>query len=829
MSFLQDLRYGLRLLGRSPGFTSVAVLSLALGIGANTAIFSVVDALILRKLPVERPEELVFFGEALGAGLTNGFPGGESQLYSLSYFRQVKADKAALAEVAAMSSFPAEVFARIGSKGEMERVRGWVVSGNYFSMLGVKAQTGRLIGPEDDVKPGGHPVMVLSDAYWERRFGRSPAAVGTVVTFGGTAYTVIGVASRGFQGAVVGENADAWLPLTMERQAQTWIDGLEEPLTQFLWLVGRKRPGQTLEQADAGVNASYKRWVEEIAGANPSAERRAEMKKARVKVIDASHGVSELRREYRRALEILMGVVGLVLLIACANIANLLLARVSGRRREIAVRLALGAGRGRLMAQLLTESVLLSLVGGGLGVVVAWWGAQALLGMVAAGPDGIPLDITPNGTVLGFTFAISAVTGLVAGMIPAWRMTRVDAAPALKEGKGAAKEGSAGWLGQAIVAGQVAMAVLLLAGAGLFLRTLVKLQSVPTGFDREQVAILDLDTNSTGRSGKSLGELARRIEDRVGAVPGVARVSFSMLRYGGGRWTGRLWKEGVERINANAHGFDGNMVGDQYFEAMGLKKIAGRTFDRAVDTPQSNLVVVINQTAAQKLYPDGTAIGRRVILQRKVHEIVGVVEDAPVESLRSKVPTMVYLYNDQMQAGHGGMVVRASGPMSPVLGQLRGAIRSEDPNVAVKGVYTMAELVERSMNQEKLMARLASFFGGLALVLAAIGLYGVLAYAVSRRTSEIGIRMALGASPGSVLRMVMGGSLRVVAIGLATGLVAAVAAGRLVASQLYGVEATDPLALGGAAALLVVIAMAASMIPSRRAAMLDPIRALREE
>lgn len=408
-------------------------------------------------------------------------------------------------------------------------------------------------------------------------------------------------------------------------------------------------------------------------------------------------------------------------------------------------------------------------------------------------------------------------------------MTSVDAAPALKEGKGAAKEGSAGWLGQAIVAGQVALAVLLLAGAGLFLRTLVKLQNVPTGFDREQVAILNLDTDSTGRSGKSLAELARRIEDRVGAIPGVERVSFSMLRYGGGRWTGRVWKEGVERINANAYPFDGNMVGEKYFEAMGLKKIAGRTFDRAVDTPQANLVAVINQTAAQKWYPGGTALGRRVVLQRKVHEIIGVVEDAPVDSLRSKVPSMIYLSNDQMERGHGVMVVRASGPMSPVLGQLRGAIRSEDPNVAIAQMSTMDELVERSLTQEKLMALLASFFGALALVLASIGLYGVLAYAVSRRTSEIGIRMALGASPGSVLRMVLGGSLRVVVVGLVIGLGAAVACGRLITAQLYGVEPTDALALGGAAALLIVIAMAASLIPSRRAAMLDPIRALREE
>lgn len=829
MSLLQNVRYGLRLLGRGPGFTAVAVLSLALGIGANTAIFSVIDALVLRELPVEKPAELVHFGAAQGAGLSNAFPRGDEQLFSPQFYRQIREDRSRLAGVAAMSSIPAEVFARVGRQSDLEPVHCWIVSGNFFPLLGVKAQAGRLIAPEDDLKPGAHPVIVLSDAYWQRRFGRSPAAIGSVMTFAGTAYTVIGVAARGFSGIVVGENADAWIPLAMGPQAQSWIERPEDPSTQFLWLTGRKHPGQTTAQAQTLVGAAYKQWVEQLAGPSPSPERQGEMRQARVTLTEAAHGVSDLRREYTSALGILMGVVGLVLLIACANIANLLLARVSGRRREIAVRLALGAGRARLIAQMLTESTLLALAGGVLGVILAWWGSQALLAMVATGPNPVPLDVTPNLKVLAFTLLIAVLTGLIAGAIPAWRMTRIDAGPALKEGKGAAREAGSGWLGQAIVSAQVALALLLLVGAGLFLRTLVKLQSVPTGFERDRVITVALDTAATGRSGRNLRELAARLERRVGALPGVEAVSFQMLTFGGGRWTGRVWHEGVERSNANAFFADGNMVGQAYHQAMGLRLLAGRVFREAIDTPQSPRVVILNRTLAQRMFPNGQAVGRRVHLQRRVNEVIGVVEDAPVESLREKPPGMFYVFNGQIEDGYRVMVVRAAGPVSPVIPQLRGAIRSEDPGVAIALISTMAELVDRSLNQEKLMARLASFFGAVALLLAAIGLYGVLAYAVSRRTSEIGIRMALGASPASVVRLVLGGSLRLVAAGLILGLLAALAAGRLISSQLYGVSPSDPIAMAGAAALLLTIALVASWIPSRRAALLDPIRALREE
>jgi predicted permease len=649
------------------------------------------------------------------------------------------------------------------------------------------------------------------------------------VTFHDTVYTIIGVAAREFFGTVVGESQDFWIPLSMQAQAQPWRPDWWDPRAQSLWLMGRRRPGVSVAEAQANINVMYKQWLGEIAGAAPSPERVQDMRKAQVNLTEAAGGFSRLRDKFSQPLEILMAVVGLVLLIACCNIANLLLARAAGRHREIAARLALGAERGRLVRQLLSESLLLALLGGALGALIAWWGGPVLVAMVESGPDPLPLDVGPNPRALLFTFGISLATGLLFGIAPALRMTGSGVGSALKERRGTAgRSRPRSRMGQALVAAQVALALFLMVGAGLFIRTLEKTEQIDVGFDRDKVALARVDRDSSRLKGPALMALARLQEARVRALPGVKAASFCWMNFNEGRWSSTVWAEGVARTRANAKTSDGNRVGAQYFEVVGMPVVMGRSFGPQ-DTRQSKPVAVVNETLARRLYPEGSPVGRHLWLGGQ--EIVGVVKDAKYSSLREKPRGMFYLLNEQEPGSEGyeSLVVRVAGKPEALMSQIRAALRAEDPNLAVTEVTTLGEMVERSLGQEKMLAKLAGFFGGLALLLASIGLYGVMAYSVARRRNEIGIRMALGARPGTVLRMVLGESLAVVALGLAVGIPAALACGRLVSSQLYGVEAYDPLTIIGAASVLLAVALAASFLPARAAARLDPFTALRED
>ena len=830
----QDFRFAFRMLRRSPGFTSVAVLSLALGIGANTAIFSVIDALLLRTLPVKQSKQLVLFGAGLSSGIFSPFPNGDTDLFSHPFFHQVRDKNRVLSDVAAMESMRDDVHVRFeGVNAELEPVKIRLVSGNYFSLLGVGAAAGRVLMPEDDQKPGGHPVAVMSHAFWERRFARNTEVIGRKITLNATVYTIIGVGAREFFGTVVGESPDFWIPLAMQAQVEPWLGDPFGAQSQSLWLIGRLKTGIGVPEAQADTNVVFQQWLHAIAGEPPSAERVADMHRARVSLTEVASGVSRLRIEFSRSLEILMVVVGLVLLIACANIANLLLARAAGRHREIAVRAALGAERPRLIRQLLSESLLLALIGGTASVLMAWWGGQLLLMMVSSGPEPIPLEVGPNGRVLLFTFGISLAAALLFGLVPALRMTKVDLGPSLKEGKGLARSTSRGWLGQALVAGQVALALVLMIGTGLFVGTLQKLQHTNTGFDKDRVVLFQLDTASSNMNGTAMVNLSHRIEARVRSVPGVQATSFSMQTFNEGQWMTPLWPEGVEHTEANGRDFEGNRVGAQYFEVLGTPIVMGRSFG-SEDTPQSRRVAVINETLARKLYPEGSPLGHGFALagrDKQNFEIVGVVKDAKYISVRERPRGMWFVYTEQEQSpdGFNDLVVRVKGKPEAVLAQIWAAIRDEDPKLAIAEATPLAEIVNRSFSQEKLLAKLAGFFGALALVLAAIGLYGVVSYSVSRRTNEIGIRMALGARPGGVLRMVLGEYLIVVALGLAVGIPAALACGRLVSSQLYGLPANDPFTIAGASAALLAVALAAVYVPARRATLLDPLAALRQE
>jgi predicted permease len=823
---VQDVRFALRLLRRSPGFSLVAVACLALGIGANAAIFSVMDALMLRLLPVEHPEQLVLFGEGHAVGVNDGFPGNSPDLFSQPFHRDIRAKNDVFSDVSAIESMAADVHARFeGASIQSEPLTVRLVSGNYFAMLGVHAAAGRLLSPGDG------PVAVMRHGYWKRRFTQDPSAIGRTVSFNGTVYTVVGIAASEFFGTEVGSPPDLWIPLAMQAQAQPWLNNPLSSQTQSLWLIGRMKPGITLPEAQADTNVRYRQWLRGLAGPSLPAERLEDLRKVRVKLTNAAHGISRLRQRFSRPLQILMVLVGLVLLIACANIANLLLARAAARQREMAVRLALGAQRFRLLGQLLSESLLLALLGGGVGLFVAAAGTRLLLKMVSAGPTPVPLDVGLDGRVLLFAFALSLVTGLLFGTVPALQMTRIDAGPSLKEGKGVARSRSHSRLGQALVAGQVAVAFFLIAGAGLFVRTLQNLEQAGTGFEKDRVLRLRLDGDSTSLKGPALRNMYSRLEARVQALPGVEAASFSEVTFNEGHWMAKLWLKGVPHTDANARQFSGNHVGAEYFKALGLPVVMGRGFSPQ-DTLNSTPASVINETLARTLFPHASPLGRHFSLSdHDDFEIVGVVKDAKYESIRENPRGAFFVFNAQNRDldGFNDLVVRAQRRPEALIGAIRAAIHAEDPDLAIANTVTLSEAVDRSLAEQKVLAKLAGFFGILALSLAALGLYGVIAYSVARRANEIGIRMTLGARPSSIVNGVLRESLLLVGLGLAVGLPAAIACARLVSSQLYEVKPGDPWSISAPAGILIVTALAASFLPARRAALLDPLIALREE
>jgi predicted permease len=827
-TILQDVRFTLRLLRRSPGFSFVAVACLALGIGANTAIFSVMDALMLRLLPIEHPEQLMLFGEGRSVGVNDDFPHNAPDLFSRPFYRQVSTNNAVFSDVAAVESMASDVHARFNraaTSAEPLKVR--LVSANYFGFLGIRAAAGRLFSPKDSA------VAVMRYGYWQRRFANNPSAIGGTLSFNGTIFTIIGIAAPEFFGTEIGFPPDVWISLAMQPQVQPWLNNPLRPETQSVWLIGRAKPGVTLADAQANTNVRFHQWLHTLAGPSPSPERVEGIRKVNLTLSEGARGISSLRRRFSRPLQILMVLVGLVLLIACANIANLLLARAAARQREMAVRLALGAQRGRLIVQLLSESLMLALLGGGLGLLVAVGGTHLLLNMVSAAPTPVPLEVGLNSRILLFAFALSFSTGLLFGIVPALQMTRIDAGPSLKEGKGVARSRAHSRLGQMLVAGQVAVAFFLVSGAGLFVRTLQNLEQTSTGFEKDRVLRLQLDGDSSNLKGPALRNMYGRLEARIQALPGIEAASFSELTFNEGHWMAKLWLKGAPHTEANARQFSGNHVGAEYFKTMGLPIILGRGFSPH-DALNSQPVAVVNETLARILSPHGSPVGRQFSLSENDDndfEIIGVVKDAKYESIRESPRGAFFVFNNQNPNpdGFSDLVVRARRKPEALIGEIRAAIHAEDPNLAISNALTLSEVVDHSLAEQKVLAKLAGFFGILALLLASLGLYGVIAYSVARRANEIGIRMTLGARPSSIVRGVVRESLLLVGLGLAAGLPVALAGARLVVSQLYEITPADPWSIGTAAGALIVTAFAASFLPARRAALLDPLITLREE
>ncbi len=830
----QDLRYGARMLFKQPGFTLIAVLSLALGIGANTAIFSLLDVVLLKSLPVQEPDKLVLFGQGEETGLNTGFPNRSWELFSYPFYQEVRQRNEVFSEVAALLNTPRSPYGVVhlkGARGEAEKLNLQLVSGTYFSVLGVQASLGRTFTEADEQAAGGPPVAVISYDWWERRLGGDPAAVGATISTRQTVYTIIGVAPKEFFGTAAGQAPDLWVPLALEEQSPSSLwSGCHNKEHQSLYLIARLKNGVRAEQASAAVNLLFKQSLHERAGAQPSPERLQAIQRASIELTPVGRGLSTLRREFSLSLRILMAVVALVLLIACANVANLLLSRAAARQKEFAVRLAVGAGRTRLMRQLLTESVLLASLGGIAGVLLAWWGSRLLVLMASARAEALPLDVTPNARILGFTLLASLLSAVIFGTAPAWRAARIEPNAALKVGKGAAQATSRSPLGKALVIAQVALSLVLLVGAGLFVRTLINLQNLPTGFNQENVMLFRLYTFMLGDEGPQFAPLLREVEEKVKAVPGVQAASFSSFVFRHGQWTSRIFTGGPDQPEGQRSARQ-NIVGPDYFTTMGIPLLAGRVFG-SQDTDKSPKVAVISESLAQRFFPNGSPLGKRFGTYGRPpdeFEIVGVVKDAKYVAVTEQWRPMVYYPHAQIPQPLENFVVRFAGAPAASVPQVRRAIQQVNRNLPIDEVVSLSDHIGRSLTQQKLVARLASFFGLLALLLACVGLYGVLSYAVTRRTNEIGVRLALGAQSRNILWLILREALALVCGGVIVGLVAASFVTKLADKLLFDLKPTDPLTLVSATLLLIVTAVLAGYLPARRATRVDPLVALRDE
>jgi predicted permease len=838
-TFFQDIRFALRQLIKSPGFTTIAILSLALGIGANTAIFTLLNVILLRTLPVQNPKELLLFGDGRAGGSTGSIPDGSTRLFSYSFFRDYRPKETSFSGVAAMSSLQFGTKASIAG-GAYQTTHVDLVSGSFFNVMGVPAFLGRTIGESDDGAPSAGPVAVASYTWFQRHFNGDASALGKVVRIQSHDYTLVGVARPGFTGFSLGQPADLWIPLSMEKEISPGWNGLDNKFFQSLYLIGRLKPGVTAAQASAETSLLLKQIVRSYLGPQPSETHLAGLAHAGVELTSAAHGVSRLRGRFSLPLIILMTIVALVLLIACANIANMLLARGVNRTREVAVRMALGATRRRIVVQLLTESLLLALLGAAAGVALAWKASALLLNMATPGPEPIPLDVHPDLTVLAFTLGVTVLTALLFGTLPAFRATGLEFTPALKDGRGSSQVSTRGALARSLIVGQVAMSVLLLVVAGLFVRSLIHLASIDMGFDKHNALIFSLDSSTANLPHKTPDEirsvrLQEQIESRVQTIPGVQSDSFAFFTFNQGAWSDMVLFQGVPRTPQNGEDVFFNIVGNGYFTSMGIPLIAGRTFT-ANDTETSPKVAVINETTARRFFPDGSAIGKRFAIgETPEHpgeiEVIGIVKDAKYTALNEGTLMGAYFPCRQNVGFFGNFVVRyAPGAnRQEIISRARAAIAEINPNILVNSVSSLEEQVDGSIATQTLIARLSSFFGIVAVFLACIGIYGLLSYSVARRTSELGIRVALGARSATLLWMILRESILLLAVGLAVGVPVTMVSTRVLKSLLYELSPLDPMAIAGAVAIVAVMTVAAAWLPAHRATRIEPMQALRTE
>ena len=885
----QDLRYGIRMLAKSPGFTTVAVLTLALGIGANTAIFSLIDGILLRSLPVHDAQSLVLLkwsahgrpdihnSESYGDCPTKYSRKGESSSCSLSepFFHQVASQKAAFSNVAAFASAGQ---LDLSGNGSASVLGAEGVSGEFFPMLGVRAVTGRLIVPSDD-SVSAPPVVVLNYGYWKSEFGGSTLAIGKTIRLNNVPFTIVGVADPRFNSLSPGQIYDVWVPLSVLPLLNPTPYTKARPTDIYSWwlvVIARLKPGVSRMQAQADVTTLFRNDM--LHGAKPLSKAKDD---PAVALLPAQSGLTGSTTRLSTELYVLMMAVGIVLLIACANVAGLLLSRATVRQKEIAVRLALGAPRARILRQLLTESLLLSVAGGAVGIIFAYWGVHAITAFMS-GNSGhpFPFAISPDWRVLSFALGASIFTGILFGLAPAFRGIRVDLAPALKEGTGtsaaAARAGSRWFnLGNGLVVAQVALTVVVLIGAGLLVRTLQNLKNVDPGFDTRNVLTFGLDPTLIGYKTPRVDVFYRNLQERLAAIPGVESVTYS---------NNPLLAGDLESTDFHLQGApkdqrseaDYLSVGANFFATMHMRLLAGRNFNStdfaqaevaqeaeeaqeaalrakaaggasaaaapagkaATQTPRNDAAVpvIVNKIFVRRYFPKVNPLGQHFgqaeananTGERKNPGwmILGVVSDAKYQDLKSKIEPTMYVPNS---GGSTTFELRTATNPAAITAAVRSAVSRMDSNLPVFDVHTETQLIDQLLFQQRMTARLSGFFGVVALVLACIGLYGLLSYEVSRRTREIGIRMALGAQQRDVLRLVVGQGIVLAIVGAAVGVGVALGVTRYLSSMLYGVHANDPVTIASVAILLLLVALAACYIPARRAMRVDPMVALRYE
>jgi predicted permease len=829
-TLLQDAGYGLRSMLRAPAITIVALVSLALGIGANTAIFSFLDAMMLRSLPVTDPQQLVKLGIEDWDGITDSFACPE--LYSYPFYRQLQRKNSVFSDTAAMFSLLNEVHGYVDNRQESELIRVHTVSGTYFQTFGVGAQIGRVINEGDDSSEGDHPVVVISDAFWKLNLGADPAVLNHKLKLGNIVFDIVGVAPPDFFGTKVGVAPDAWAPLSMSHLIPPGWGAYKENFSESLYIVGRLKPGVTAQQAEANINILFPQILRSFPDARLTQENVARLARTHVPLRSMARGLSDLRHAYSEPLIILMAIVALVLLIACANIANLLLARSTARARELAVRQALGARRSRIIRQLLTESLLLALAGGALGIGFAAAAKRILLRMISQGPDTVPLDVSLNLRLLGFTLAVIIGTALLFGTLPALRATRLQLTESLKAGRGPSSSSRTS-MAKVLVASQVGLSLVLMVCAGLFLRTLVNLSRVDAGFSKENVLRLNIDSNVLGYKDNDPRRNAvfQQIEDRVNALPGVQAASFSAFTFGEGSWNGRIRVPGMP-VNRQAN-INHNIIGNGYFSTMQIPILAGRAFGPQ-DTATSQHVAIISQRMASTLFPAGSPIGRTFYIgdedgtDHPLDELViGVARDVKFHNLERPAGYIDYLPYTQREWGFGDFEVRYTSDFSAISDEVRQAIHAVDRRLPITRVTTLSEQVARSYGDQSIIAELSAFFALVAVFLSCIGLYGLMSYLVGRRTGEIGIRMALGADRSTVGWRVMREIGFLLIAGVVAGMPVTLVGVRSVKGMIYGVSGTDPLSLSAAIALLVFAGLVAGYLPARRASRIDPAVALR--
>jgi predicted permease len=824
----RDIRHSVRSLRKTPGFLIIVVLTLGLGIGANTAIFSLMDQVLLRPLPVHDPSALVlldgpgaFRGRTLNA-MTFSYPMYKDFRDRNEVFTGVLA-RVPLAMTAVW-------------RGASERANGELVSGNFFEVLGVQPALGRLFNAADDQTPGGHPIAVISYGYWQRRFGGDSAILNQTMTVNGHPLTIVGVSARGFTGIQVGQAADVMVPLMMKAQmTPTWND-LDNRRSRWLTVMARLKPGVSRKQSEAAMNVIYRQIneqeIKDVPDVSESFRQRFVSK--HLDVLPGYKGLSDLRRQFSKPLIVLMSMVGVVLLIACANVANLLMARTTSRYKEISLRLALGASRVRIVRQQLVESAILAAAGTVVGLLMAWWTGGLLLASLPGEPAARNLSSHPDIRVTLFALAVGILTALAFGIVPALQATRTTVTSALKEDSGSvAGGGRQARFRRLLVVAQVALSMLLLAGAGLFARSLYNLKALDPGFRVDNILAFSVDPSLSGYEGDRLTDLYHRMQEELSAVPGVRDVSMSETgALNGNQWSmtirvdGYQAKEG-EDMNPSVDG-----VGPRYFATMGIPIVSGREFtDR--DVKAAPKVAIINETMAKYFFNGTNPVGRRFGFGRGTAtdiEIVGVARDVRSLELRDVPPRFIYLpYAQDDSVTQLTYYVRAAQDDGSTATGIRQAVQRLDSNLPIFDMKTMEIQVDESLFVERMVAVLSVAFGALATLLAAIGLYGVMSYAVTRRTREIGIRMALGAERGRVMWLVLKEVALMTAAGIAGGLSVAFWLTRQVQSQLFGLAPHDPATLTAASVLLALIAISAGYIPARRATTIDPIVSLRSE